>query len=338
MGYYLHGVPAYSDECAALVGEVSGEGDLTRRLRRLLEQTVRDDDPSSFLWIGLIDPSAHELRTVCDVLALPELQVDDAGNPRQRAKAEIEDGRAFVVLKVLDYVEETSDVETGQVSIFAGPGYALTVRYGPVGELGGVRTRLEAREDLMRSGPAAVLYGVLDHVVDGYLVVSDEVSTDIEQVEESVFSPNRSDDAETIYRLKRENLEMRRAVAPLVGPAHAFVSRDHPLVPPDLHEYFHDVGDHLLRVWDTIETNDQLLMTMLTAAISRQDLQQNNDMRRISAWVAIAAVPTMIAGIYGMNFDFMPELHWQYGYLLVLGLMSSACLLMFRAFKRSGWL
>jgi magnesium transporter len=338
MGYYLHGTPAYAEECAGLVGEVAPGGDASRRLARLLDQTVRDDDPASFLWVGLVDPSAAELREVGRILDLPELQVDDAGNPRQRAKAEFDGDRAFVVLKALDYVEETSDVETGQVSVFAGPGYALTVRFGTVAELGGVRTRLEARDDLLSAGPAAVVYGVLDLVVDEYLTVGDEVSSDIEHVEESVFSPHRSDDAGTIYRLKRENLEMRRAVSPLVGPAHLLVARDHPLVPDGLHDYFHDVGDHLLRVWDTIETNDQLLMTMLTAAISRQDLQQNSDMRRISAWVAIAAVPTMIAGIYGMNFDFMPELHWQYGYLMVIGLMATVCGLMFRAFKRSGWL
>jgi magnesium transporter len=299
MGYYAHGAPTLVDECAALVGEIPGDAAVVDRLYRLVEHAKADDDPKSFVWIGLFQPTKAELHVVGQALALPELQLEDAANSRQRAKLEVDGPRTFVVFKALDYIEETSDVETGEFAVFVGPGYCVTVRHGPLADLRGVRARIEARDDLIRLGPVSVLYAVLDAIVDGYMSVTDEVSKDIEQVEESVFSPRRSDDSASIYRLKRENLEMRRAVMPLVPTAHQFVANNHAVVPAELHAYFHDIGDHLLRVADTIETNDQLLMTMLMAATSRQDLQQNSDMRKISAWVAIAAVPTMIAGIYG---------------------------------------
>jgi magnesium transporter len=167
----------------------------------------------------------------------------------------------------------------------------------------------------------------------------DEISDDVAAVETEVFadSPGRMS-PQLIYNLKRENQEVRRAVSPLVAPAHMFVNLDFETVPHGLRQYFRDIGEHVLRVFDAVESADNLLMTLLMASTSLQDLQQNKDMRKISAWVAIAAVPTMVAGIYGMNFDQMPELHQAWGYPAILLVMGGACLLIFRAFKRSGWL
>jgi len=297
-------------------------------------------DPRAFVWIGLVEPTREELDMVQQVFDLPKLQVEDAANAMQRAKLELDAGGCgFVLVKTLDYVEASSDVTTGQLAIFIGPRYVVTVRFGDVGDLSEVRSRIAQHPDLREQGPISVLYAVLDLVVDGYLAVSDEIATDIEQVETQVFSDKpTAQTASGIYRLKRENVEIRRALAPLVSPAHDLAAERIDWVPDPLRPYFQDIGEHLLRASDTVEANDNLLMTMLMASTSRQDLQQNRDMRKISAWVAIAAVPTMIAGIYGMNFDTMPELHQPWGYPAILVVMGIACFSMYRAFKRSGWL
>ena len=307
-------------------------------LRGLCQQA--EQTPGSFVWLGLFEPTRAELDVIADVFELPALLVEDAANPQQRPKFEFDDaGYGLAVLKVLDYVESTSDVVTGQLGVFVGSWFAITVRFGQIGDLGGIRERLAASQALRSDGPLAVLYGVLDHVVDGYLAISDEVSFDVENLEAQVFSQDRiGANADSIYRLKRENIEMRRAVGPLVSWAHDAVEQRLPWVPDDLRMYFRDIGEHVLRANDAVESTDNLLMTMLMASTSLQDLQQNKDMRKISAWVAIAAVPTAIAAIYGMNFDTMPELHQPWGYPAVLGVMALTCVLLFRAFKRSGWL
>ncbi len=292
----------------------------------------------SFVWLGLRDPSQAEVERAADLFGIDELQVEDAMSLNQRARVEIDDDRVLAVFKVLGYVEETSDVETGQIAVFVGPSYVLSVRQGSPGDLRNLRSQLERDADQLALGPMAVLHGILDVVVDGYQEVADELAVDIEQIEERVFSPERTDDAAIIYKLKRENLEMRRALDPLRPVADDLMRSDHIAMPDGLRPYFRDLGDHLLRVGELSAQYDVLLGTILEASRSRQSVQQNDDMRKISAWVAIAAVPTMIAGIYGMNFDTMPELHQSWGYPAVLLLMLSACTLLFRAFKKSGWL
>lgn len=336
MGLYLDG-RLVGEGDSMFAGEIPGDAKALReQVAKLYAQA--QTQPGQFVWIGLFEPSRAELRLVQEVFELPELQVEDAANHRQRPKVEFEGGIALVIAKILSYYEQTSDVETGQLSVFIGPHFILTVRYGPLGDITRIRRRLEADPAFLRHGPTAVAHAILDATVDGYLAVAEEIGRDIEQLEESVFSPARTNDAEMIYRVKRENLEMRRAVQPLVVVSQELVRGSVTGIPEEMQPFFRDLGDHLLRVADQADNNDQLLMTLLMAATSRQDLQQNSDMRRISAYVAIAAVPTMIAGIYGMNFDFMPELRWRYGYELVLGLMLVACFAIYRAFKRSEWL
>jgi magnesium transporter len=277
---------------------------------------------------------------VADVFHLDPLQIEDAANPHQRAKFDAnEDGRTFALVKVLDYDESTSGVATGQLSVFTGANYAVTVRQGAHGDLSGVRERLDASETLRSHGSVSVLYAVLDVVVDGYLAVMDEVVNDVDEVETQVFSSQPvSELTRRIYELKRENMEARRAVSPLVPAAHRFATESAPEVPRDLRPFFRDIGEHILRVAESVETVDNLLLTMLMASTALQDLQQNRDMRKISAYAAMGVVPTVIAGIYGMNFSHMPELDWEYGYPLALGLMGLVVLLLYRAFKRSGWL
>ncbi len=299
-----------------------------------------DEHPDSFVWLGLFEPTKDELELIARVFALPHLQVEDAANPNQRAKFDFdESGHGLALVKVLDYSDSTSDVHTGQIAVFVGSWFVVTVRFGLVGDLRDLRPRLEASPKLRQMGPIAVLYAVLDKVVDQYIAVADEVGIDVEELEQKVFQPGaRNENADAIYRLKRENVEIRQAVGPLVGIAHDFMQEAIPWIPADTRPYFRDIGEHLMRAHDAVETADNLLMTMLMAATSLHDLQQNRDMRKISAWVAIAAGPTMIAAVYGMNFDNMPELHWKYGYFMILGLMGTSCVLLYRAFRKSGWL
>ncbi len=295
-------------------------------------------DPGDFLWIGLKDPTQAEFDDVDDELQLHPLAVEDAVKGRQRAKIELYDTTVFVVLKPLRYVEETSDIETGELMVFVGDRFVVTVRRGEAGPLAGLRHELEAQPDRLRLGPMAVLHAIMDGVVDSYRAIDEEIGTDLDEIETRVFSGDPMDSA-AIYRLKREVLEFRRAAAPLSVPLQLLHRSDRSPVPEgELRLLMRDVADHLHGVIDHVESYDRLLTDVLGAHLAQISVQQNADMRRISAWVAIAAVPTMIAGVYGMNFDNMPELRWQYGYFIVLAVMGVACGGLYRAFRKSGWL
>jgi magnesium transporter len=319
--------------------------DLSEELERLR------GEGNGFLWIGLKDPTDAEFALVNDELQLHPLAVEDAVRGDQRAKIEHYEGSLLVVLKTLRYLEATSDVETGEVMVFLGDRFVVTVRRGEANPLAGVRARLEQNAEHLSLGPAAVLHAVMDSVVDNYMLVDNEIHEDLERIEQQVFSGARGVDATVIYRLKREVLEIRRASLPLadamerlfVQPHRAIVDRDG----SEVLAFFRDVKDHLLKVNDHIESYDRLLSDILSAHLAQISVGQNDDMRKISAWVAIAAVPTMIAGIYGMNFEDMPELRasvhlgdaeFHYGYFIVLAVMAVACVSLYRAFKRSGWL
>jgi magnesium transporter len=308
------------------------EGDLAAALA-----SARADE--GFVWIGLYEPSREELREVEAEFGLHPLAVEDAVKAHQRPKLERYDDSLFVVLKTLDYVEATSAIHSGEVALFLGPNYCVTVRHGAANPLSEVRAQLERNHvDLLACGPSAVLYAVCDAVVDTYTAIAREVERDVEEVETRVFSPERSNDAEIVYKLKREVLEFRRAARPLVEPMARLAEGLEPVVHPDTRPFFRDVSDHVLRVVEQVDNFDDLLTGILNANLAQVSVRQNADMRRISAWVAIVAVPTMVAGIYGMNFDHMPELTWRYGYPLVIAVMLVACVTLYRAFKRSGWL
>ncbi len=301
-----------------------------------------------FLWIGLKDPSPGEFDEVNSELHLHPLAVEDAVKGNQRAKIEKYESSLFVVLKTLRYIEETSDIETGAVMVFIGDRFVVTVRRGEANPLAGVRSRLEREPDRLVHGPVAVLHSVMDSVVDNYRLVDAEVGADLDAIESEVFSEHVTADANAIYRLKREVLEFRRASGPLAESLTTFMERgDGRLLHVDLQHLFRDVADHLRQVNDHVETYDRLLTDVLSAHLTGVSVQQNADMRKISAWVAMAAVPTMIAGIYGMNFHYLPELTMSvhvgdaevyYGYFLVIGFMVAACAFLYRFFKRSGWL
>ncbi len=291
-----------------------------------------------FVWVGLHDPSAEELARVAEAFSLHPLAVEDALKAHQRPKLERYDQGLFLVLKTLWYVDEHDAVETGEINVFVGRDYVVTVRHGHGTELHSARLGLEERTAVLGHGPSAVVYAVCDRVVDEYEAVATSLEEDVDEVEISVFSPNRTQDSQRIYVLKRELGEVRRAVNPLREPMKRFATASVPFVAQGAAPFFRDVADHVVRVSEAIETLDGLLSTAFDAHLARISLQQNEDMRKISAWVAIAAVGTLVAGIYGMNFINMPELHWRFGYAYALALMVTASVLLYRLFKRSGWL
>jgi len=301
-----------------------------------LDQARRVGD--SFLWIGLHEPTPSEFDLVTAEFGLHPLAVEDAVKAHQRPKLEMYDDSLFLVLKTLHYFDDTSLVETGELMLFIGDSFIVTVRHGPGAELRSVRRRLEKQPDLLRLGPGAVMYAVADTVVDAYTAIGGELETDLEDVETRVFSAGREADAERIYSLKREVLECRRAAAPLIEPIRRLATADVPFVPAETRPFFRDVADHVTRMTEQIESYDRLLSDVLSAHLAQVGVRQNEDMRKISAWAAIFAVPTMIAGVYGMNFDDMPELRQWWGYPAALALMVCACVGLHRIFRRSGWL
>jgi magnesium transporter len=291
----------------------------------------------AFVWIGLVEPTEEEFDSVRREFELHELAVEDAIKAHQRPKLEVYGDSLFLVLKTARYLEEEETVEFGEILLFIGDGFIITVRHGETA-LHDVRLRTEQRPDLLRCGPGAALYAIVDRIVDDYVPVMAGLDRDIREVEGEVFSHSRSNPAERIYKLKREVLELHDAVAPLANPLDRLARGHHALVHEDVHPYFRDVHDHLLRVVDDVGSFRDLLTSVLTANLTQVSVRQNEDVRRISAWAAIIAVPTMIAGLYGMNFENMPELGWSLGYPIVLGVILIVCVSLFAYFRRIGWL
>jgi len=294
--------------------------------------------PHDFVWVGLHDPTSDELDAVADLYDLHELAVEDAISAHQRPKVERYADSLFIVLKTLWYVDENDAVETGEISLFVGHKFVISVRHGRGGGLHEARQRLEGMSNVLAHGPSAVVYAVCDQVVDRYEEVAESLQEDVDEVEASVFSTERTNDAARIYVLKRELAEMRRAVMPLREPMNRFTTGSVSGIHGDAGPYFRDVADHLARVAETIDGLDSLLSTAFDAHIAQISVQQNDDMRRISAAAGIIVAPTVIGSIYGMNFINMPELHWYYGYPYAIALMVLSSLVVFVISKRSGWL
>ncbi|MBS43559.1 MAG: magnesium and cobalt transport protein CorA [Nocardioides sp.] len=291
-----------------------------------------------FVWLGLYQPSFSELSEVADAFGLHPLAVEDAVVAHQRPKLELYDDSLFLVLKTLWYVDEDDAVETGEVNLFVGADFVVTVRHGRGGRLDRAREELEKHADVLAHGVSSVVYAVADRVVDDYLDVVGALQTDVDEVEESVFSPQRTQDSARIYRLKREIAEVRRAVLPLREPVRRFAQGMVPGVDPDTAPFFRDVVDHLNQAAEVVDALDNLLSTAFDAHLASISVQQNDDMRKISAGAALVVVPTLIAGVYGMNFTHMPELDWTYGYPFALVLMAGTVGFLWWFFKRSGWL
>jgi magnesium transporter len=291
-------------------------------------------------WIGLYRPTAEEFVEVTREFDLHELAVEDAVNAHQRSKLERYGDTVFCVLRPARYIDETETVEFGEVHVFAGPQFVITVRHGETPGLAGVRHDLEARPDLLRRGPVAVLHAIMDRVVDEYAPVVAGVENDIDEIEDEVFDIS-ADASRRIYELTREVINFQRATKPLPGMLEQLMVS----VDDEERRYLRDVQDHALRVQEQADGFRQLLqnilnvnLTLETKALSEVSNAQNEEVKKISAWAAILFAPTLVGTVYGMNFDHMPELHWHLGYPLAIALMFMVSLTLYMVFKRRRWI
>lgn len=290
----------------------------------------------STLWLHLAGPSHAVLDRVAAALRLPRLAVEDAVAGGQRVKREDYHDVSFAVLKPLRYTDATSAIDTDELMLFVGGTWVVSVAYGPDTAVAAAADRLAGSEVLQRAGVGAIVYALADQVVDGYVSILAEVQQDLNELERAVFSADRIDRTQDIYLLKREILEFQDAAVPLV-PVVQQLAREHD-DRPHLSHALRDVADNVERVAGAIRSIDELINSVVDANASRLSIRQNEDMRRISAWAAILAVPTLVAGVYGMNFQHMPELRWYYGYPACLAFMVATCLVLYRIFRKNGWL
>lgn len=312
------------------------------RTGELDELVLEAREAGGFVWAGVHDPEPDEIERIISVFGIHPLAVEDVVSGNQRPKVERYDDWLFVVLHTGRYLDEPETVDFGELQILATDHSVVVIRRGDPVPLGRVRRRLEALPESLTDGPVAVVHAVLDEVVDSYDTVLAGLDDDVSEVELDVFADDERRSGagltERIYFLQREVLELHRAMSPLSAAMTTLradrVVREH----AGWDAYFRDVTDHLLRQVDQLHTLRDLIASALAANATQVGLRQNDDMRKISAWVAIAAVPTMIAGIYGMNFEHMPELGSVVGYPVVLAVMATACVTLYRAFRRSGWL
>jgi magnesium transporter len=295
--------------------------------------------PGVFVWIGLHDPAPELLKQIQHEFALHELAVEDAQVAHQRPKLEQYGDSIFVVLRPAILISDQQRVELGETHLFVGPRYVVSIRHGNTPSYTAVRTRCESTPMHMLKGPGFVLYAVMDFIVDQYFPVLSTLGDQLERLEGEIFSDEFDrHTVQQIYDLKRNLVEVKRAVSPLVDVCNRLVRFDMPLIPEDTRPYFRDVYDHAIRINEQVDTLRELLTSALEAHLSLTAVAQNDAMKKLAGWAAIIGVPTMVAGVYGMNFKFMPELEWRYGYPVVVAGMAAVCVYLYYRFKRSGWL
>jgi magnesium transporter len=320
------------------------EGERVLEPEDFAEMAAACRDGGGIAWIGLYRPTHEEFADVAREFGLHELAVEDAVGAHQRAKLDYYGETLFCVLHPARYIDETETVEFGEVHVFAGPQFVITVRHGQAPDLAAVRRGLEARPDLLRRGTAAILHAIMDRVVDDYAPVVAGVETDIDEIEDEVFGVGvRADVSRRIYQLTREVIAFQRAIKPLVPMLERLIVA--PGVEDEEARYMRDVQDHALRVQEQTDGFRELLqnilsvnLTLETKTLSEVSNQQNDQVKKISAWAAILFAPSVVGTIYGMNFDHMPELQWQQGYPFALGLMVAVCLALYLLFKRRHWI
>ena len=312
--------------------------------RRVADVQIQDISEAlkhagQFIWVGLHEPTEDLLRQVQQEFGLHDLAIEDALRAHQRPKLEQYGESLFVVLRTAQMKREATRIEFGETHLFVGPRYLVSVRHGPSLSYAQVRARCEATPQLLAKGPGFVLYAIMDFIVDQYFPIIDALEEELEGLEEEIFGEAFSrETTERIYRLKRDLVELKRAVSPLVDICNRLQRFDLDLIPEDTRPYIRDVYDHAIRINEMVDTLRELLTSALEANLSLISVAQNESLKKLAAWAAIIAVPTMIAGIYGMNFKSMPELEWPFGYPLVMGFMLAACGYLYVHFRRSGWL
>ncbi len=321
---------------------VPGEFNHVEALDKVRE--LRAAEVEAFVWIGLHEPDEQQMLSVGEVYNLHPLAVEDAVHAHQRPKAERYDDDLFLVVKTVTYVPHESVerareiVETGEIMVFVGPEFVITVRHGEHTGLAAIRQRLEHERKSLILGPYGVMHAITDHIVDTYRSVTAAMESDVDAIEENTFSPTGKTEIEPIYLLKREVVELRRAVSPLTDDLEWVIKDNTDLLTKELRRQMRDVLDHQIVAAEQIAEYDEMLSSLVQAASAKVGMQQNQDMRKISAWAAMAAGPTAIAGIYGMNFEHMPELGWAYGYPAAVLVMVTICFFLYRTFRRNHWL
>jgi magnesium transporter len=302
---------------------------------RSLQETARER--GGIAWIGLYKPTEEEFESVAEEFELHPLAVEDAVEAHQRPKLERYGETLFVVLRPARYLDESETVEFGEIHVFVGPGFVVTVRHGEASALEEVRRRLEGNPELLRRGPAAMLYAIMDRVVDDYAPVVEGLENDIQEIETEVFGGNPGVSRRT-YELSREVIEFQRATGPLARVLGSLLEDEGLEIDPEVRRYLRDVQDHALRVIEKVEGFRELLNNILSVNHTLVGIRQNDEVKKISGWAAILFAPTLVAGIYGMNFEYMPELNWVFGYPFALTLMLVVALALYLVFKTRGWL
>ena len=294
------------------------------------------DGEGEFVWVGLHEPTGEEMEQAARLFGLHELAVEDASRAHQRPKMEDYGDSYFIVLKTARYHDETEEVHFGEIDIFLGSKYVVVVRHGEGTELRSARKRLEERGDLLSLGPASVVWAIVDKVVDDYMPVVAGIDDDIEEVEQAVFD-EESEPTQRVYFLKREVIEFHRAVFPLLAPLESIERGAFPNMDDQLRRYLRDVADHARRVDETINSQRELLTSVLEANLALVSVRQNEVVKKISGYAALIAVPTFMASIWGMNFEHMPELDWTVSYPAALLLMALVIFGTWRLLRRAGW-
>jgi magnesium transporter len=310
---------------------VNGPADISD----MVEKARRE---GGFVWLGLAEPTQSEFDMVVGELNFHPLAVEDAINAKQRPKIEDYEGLTFFVLKTVFFDQAEQEISTGELMCFIAENFIVIVRHGEGHPLVTVRHELEQKPELLKMGPFAVLHAVADRVIDGYTAIATSLENEVVSVENKVFSGKRQTFSQEIYFLKREIIEFKHAIEPLIIPISKLSSGAVISVPEGIKPFFRDTSDHLIQACEHASGLDSLITSVLQADLAHIQVQQNIDVRRISAWVALASGPTMIAGIYGMNFHHMPELSTKYGYFVVLGVMVLLTGFLVRTFRKSGWL
>lgn len=310
-----------------------------RRMCDISVEEISDilEQEAAFVWLGLFEPDEELLKKVQQEFGLHDLAVEDAHRAHQRPKLERYGDSLFIVLHTAQMAGE--EIDFGETHVFAGPRYVVTVRHGASLSYAPVRQRCESSPHLLRKGPAFALYAIMDFVVDNYFPIVEAFEERLEDLEEAIFAGTAKRTAtESIYVQKRNLMKLRRSVSPLMEICNHLMRFDVKLIPEEMYPYFRDVQDHVIRINEDTDNIREMLGTALNANISLLSVAQGEVTRKLAGWGAILAIPTMVGGIYGMNFEYMPELNWRFGYPLVLCAIALSCFLVYRRLKRAGWI
>jgi magnesium transporter len=293
--------------------------------------------PNRFVWVGLHEPNEEMLKVMQKEFGLHELAIEDALRAHQRPKIETYGDTLFIVLRTIQMKDKRVDL--GETHFFVGSNFIVSVRHGSSIGYVDVRARCESAPHLLRKGPGFALYAVMDAIVDQYFPVIDVLEDDLTAIEEKIFHEKyRRDTTAKIYRLKRQLLDVKRAVSPLIDICNRLMRFDLKMIDEETRPYFRDVYDHAIRINEVVDSSRELLSAALEANLSMISISQSEVSKRFAGWAALIGIPTMVAGIYGMNFRFMPELNWPWGYPLVIVSTFAVCLVLYFRFKKAGWI